>query len=187
MVHAFSRLKRVLNEQNMTVPGLHRRLLGQGLRVNVKSLYRLSNDRQPLQRLDLRVAGAICQVFALPLSELISFEAPQRKLRRLAAGKQKRLDALMARSNDGSLTSARGKNCGRWCAKPKRSCWTTHAGWRSSASSWRRLEGRRVARRRRPSACWLSSRIIGAWRRKLPDRLGLSRRAAIAGRTSPCG
>jgi hypothetical protein len=109
MLHAFSRLKRVLDEQNMTVPALHRRLLDQGLRVNVKSLYRLSDHRQPLQRLDLRVAGAICQVFALPLSELITFEAPQRKLRRLAAVKQKRLDALMTRSNDGKLTTAEGQ------------------------------------------------------------------------------
>jgi hypothetical protein len=41
MLHAFSRLKRVLNEQNMTVPELHRRLLQQGLRINLKSLYRL--------------------------------------------------------------------------------------------------------------------------------------------------
>ena len=106
MVHAFSRLKRVLGEQNMTVPELHRRLLGQGLRVNVKSLYRLSNDRQPLQRLDLRVAGAICEVFALPLSDLISFEAPRKKLRRLAARKQQRLDTLMDKSNGGTLTSA---------------------------------------------------------------------------------
>ena len=109
MVHAFSRLKRVLDEQNMTVHALHRQLREQGLRINVKSLYRLSNDRQPLQRLDLRVAGAICQVFDLQLSELITFEAPQRKLRRLAAGKQKRLDALMARNNDGKLTTAEGQ------------------------------------------------------------------------------
>ncbi len=109
MVNAISRLKRILDEQNMTVPELHRRLRRQGLRVNVKSLYRLSNDRQPLQRLDLRVAGAICRLFALPLSELIAFEAPGRKLRRLAAGKQKRLDALMARSNDGRLTDAEGQ------------------------------------------------------------------------------
>jgi hypothetical protein len=55
------------------------------------------------------VAGAICQVFALPLSDLIGFEAPQRKLRRLAAGKQKRLDALMGRNNDGKLTGAEGQ------------------------------------------------------------------------------
>ena len=106
MVHAFSRLKRVLNEQNMTVPELHRRLRGRGLRVNVKSLYRLSNDRRPLQRLDLRVAGAICQVFSLPLTELVAFAEPQRKLRRLAAAKQKRLDALMGKSNNGTLTNA---------------------------------------------------------------------------------
>ena len=38
MLHAFSRLKRVLNEQNMTVPELHRRLLERGQRVNLKSL-----------------------------------------------------------------------------------------------------------------------------------------------------
>jgi hypothetical protein len=106
MVHAFSRLKRVLDERHMTVPELHRHLLKRGLRINLKSLYRLSDDRQPLQRLDLRVAGAICQTFTLPLSELIAFEAPDKKLRRLAAGKQKRLDALMARSNEGTLTKA---------------------------------------------------------------------------------
>jgi Cro/C1-type HTH DNA-binding domain len=106
MVQAFSHLKRVLAERNMTVLKLHRHLLRKGLRVNLKSLYRLSNDRQPLQRLDLRVAGAICQVFALPLSELIVFESPRKKLRRLAAWKQKRLDTLMAQNNEGALTDA---------------------------------------------------------------------------------
>ncbi len=106
MMQAFSRLKRVLNEQNMTVPELHRRMRQRGLRINLKSLYRLNNDQQPLQRLDLGVAGAICQVFDLPLSELIAFEPTKTKLRRLATAKQKRLDTLMAKSNDGKLTSA---------------------------------------------------------------------------------
>jgi hypothetical protein len=106
MVQAFSLLKRVLNEQNLTVPELHRRLRQQGQRINLKSLYRLNNDRQPLQRLDLRVAGAICQAVALPLSELITFEAPRKKLRRLTSEKQKRLDTLMAGSNEGRLTNA---------------------------------------------------------------------------------
>jgi hypothetical protein len=106
MVQAFSRLQRVLSDRNMTVPELHRRMAEQGLRINLKSLYRLSNDRQALQRLDLRVAGAICQVFDLPLSELIAFEASGRKLRHLAAGKQKRLDVLMSKNNEGNLTSA---------------------------------------------------------------------------------
>jgi Cro/C1-type HTH DNA-binding domain len=109
MLHAYSRLKRVLDEQNMSVPELHRRMRQQGFRINLKSLYRLNNDRQPLQRLDLRVAGAICQVFTLPLSELIAFETPRKKLRRLTARKQQRLDTLMARSNEGTLTSAEGQ------------------------------------------------------------------------------
>jgi hypothetical protein len=104
MVQAFSRLKRVLDEQNMTVPELHRRMGERGLRINLKSLYRLNNDRQPLRRLDLGVAGAICQVFALPLSELIAFETTEKKLRRLPPAKQKRLDVLMAKSNDSKLT-----------------------------------------------------------------------------------
>jgi hypothetical protein len=45
-------------------------------------------------------------VVAVPLSELIVFEMPRRKLQRLSAAKQKRLDALMGKSNEGSLTSA---------------------------------------------------------------------------------
>jgi hypothetical protein len=104
MVQAYSRLKRVLDEQNMTVPELHRRIQQQGLRVNLKSLYRLSNNQQPLQRLNLRLAGAICHVFEIPLSELIAFEAPHGKLRRISAVKQKRLDTLMTRNNKGRLT-----------------------------------------------------------------------------------
>jgi Cro/C1-type HTH DNA-binding domain len=104
MVQAYSQLRRVLAEQKVTIPELQRRMEQQGLRVNLKSLYRLSDDRQPLHRLDLRVAGAICQHFQMSLAELIAFEKPGRKLRRLAGVKQKRLDTLMARNNEGMLT-----------------------------------------------------------------------------------
>ena len=105
-MQAFSRLKRVLGERRMTVMELHRRIRQRGLRVNLKSLYRLSNESQPLERLDLGVAGAICSVCAMPLSDLIAFETAPPKLRRLAAAKQKRLDTLMARNNEGQLTRA---------------------------------------------------------------------------------
>lgn len=106
MVHAYSRLKQVLAEQELTVPALCRRIQQRGLRVNVKSLYRLSNDRQPVERLDLRVAGIICQVCRVPLSELITFEPPKARLRRFSQLKQKRLDLLMTKNNDGRLTKA---------------------------------------------------------------------------------
>src|SRR5262249_22103257 len=104
MVRAFSQLKRVLNDQQMTVPELHRRIEQHGLRVNLKSLYRLNNDRQPVERLDLRVAGIICQICRVPLSDLIAFETPRRKLQRVSAAKQKRLDHLMTMNNDGKLS-----------------------------------------------------------------------------------
>ncbi len=106
MVQAYSQLKRVLDERNITVSELHRRIERGGMRVNLKSLYRLSKEHQPLDRLDLRVAGAICQVCEVPLSELISFELPKRRLQRFSTAKQKRLDSLMFKNNEGQLTNA---------------------------------------------------------------------------------
>lgn len=105
MIQAYSQLKCVLSARKMTVPELYRRITQHGMRVNLKSLYRLSHEHQPLERLDLRVAGAICQVCDVALSELITFETTTR-LRRLAGAKQKRLDALMTKNNEGQLTDA---------------------------------------------------------------------------------
>jgi hypothetical protein len=109
MVHAFSQLKRVLVERRLSVPQLQRRLEEQGLSVNLKSLYRLAKDDQPLERLNLRVAGMICQVCDVPLSKLIAFELAETRLRRLSTAKQSRLDALMDKNNEGLLTSGERK------------------------------------------------------------------------------
>jgi len=106
MVHAYSQLKHVLDERQLTVLGLHRRIQQRGMNVNLKSLYRLNNAQQPLERLDLRVAGAICQVCEVPLSALIIFETPKRRLSRFSVAQQKRLDTLMAKNNAGSITQA---------------------------------------------------------------------------------
>jgi hypothetical protein len=106
MVQAFSQLKHVLDERGMSVPDLQRRLQRRGLSVKLKSLYRLVQDDQPLERLNLRVAGMICQVCAVPLSRLIAFEVTKARLRRLPAAKQQRLDALMSGNNEGRLTPA---------------------------------------------------------------------------------
>jgi hypothetical protein len=113
MVQAFSRLNRLLGAHNWTVPELYRRLRERGLRVNLKSLYRLKDERRPLERLDLRVAGAVCQLFQVPLSDLIAFEEVGGKLRRLPAARQRRLDVLMARNNDGRLTGAERAELGQ--------------------------------------------------------------------------
>jgi Cro/C1-type HTH DNA-binding domain len=104
MMQAYSRLKRLLGERKITVPELHKRIQQRGMHGNLKSLYRLSREHQPLARLDLRVAGAICQVCEVPLSELITFETPKGTLQHLSGAKQKRLDTLMAKNNAGQLT-----------------------------------------------------------------------------------
>ncbi len=106
MVRAFSQLKRVLDERKMTVPDLRKRLTERGVRVGLRSLNRLTDETNPLGRMDLRVAGAICQVCRVPLSGLIVFDHPRVALRRLGREKQKRLDALMARNSAGQLSAA---------------------------------------------------------------------------------
>lgn len=106
MKRPYSQLKRVLDDRKMTVPELQRRIERAGLRVDRKSLYRLSREATPLERLDLRVAGAICQVCGVTLSELVAFADENKKIARLGTAKQRRLDELMDRNNDGRLTSA---------------------------------------------------------------------------------
>jgi len=105
-VNAYSRLKGILKQQQLSIPELHRRIHGSGLRVNLKSLYRLSDENLPVERLDMRVAGAICRVCAVPLSDWIVFEEEEGGLRTLASDKQQRLDALMAKNNAGGLTES---------------------------------------------------------------------------------
>ncbi len=109
MVQAFSQLRSVLGERRMSIPELRRRLVEQGLNVNLKSLYRLVKNDQPLERLNLRIAGVMCQVCDVPLSRLITFEMTEARLRRLTAAKQRRLDALMTGNNEGRLTPAEHK------------------------------------------------------------------------------
>ncbi len=106
MLQAYSRLMHVLNQRKMTLPELRQRLEQRGVRVSAKSLHRLGNEHRSLRRLDLRVAGAICQVCEAPLSELIAFAPDSREMASFQPAEQERLDVLMAKNNDGHLTAA---------------------------------------------------------------------------------
>ena len=103
MIIAYSRLQRLLQERRLTVPELHRRMQQRNLDVNIKSLYRLNDAHQPLVRLDLRVAGAICQMCDVTLADLVDFTGQAAKLAKLPDDKQRRLDALMDKNNQGKL------------------------------------------------------------------------------------
>src|SRR6184192_2743656 len=100
---AYSRLTRLLSERRMTVPELHRQIRQRGLTANVKSLYRLSTTNRPLERLDLRLAAAICEVLGVSLTELISFDSSTGELRQLGNRSQRRLENLMSLNREGLL------------------------------------------------------------------------------------
>ena len=105
---AYSRLGLLLARENVSVLGLHRKLAAKGVPVNIKSLYRLAEEA-PLQKVDLRIAAAICRLLNIALGDLITFEKPKAQLRHLDAKAQARLDTLMARNNEGRLTAAERK------------------------------------------------------------------------------
>src|SRR5262249_13165847 len=106
---AYSRLRHVLHQRDWTVLDLHRQIRRAGHQANLKSLYRLGKEHEPLERLDLRLAGIICQVCRIPLSDLIVFAPPKTRLRRMSVTTQRRLDTLMARNNEGQLSSTERK------------------------------------------------------------------------------
>ena len=90
---------------NLSVLDLQKTLQKRGVSVNVKSLYRLA-EPAPLWKIDTRIVNAICQTFDLELGDLIQLEKPTKELKRLAAERQQRLDALMQKNNAGELTRA---------------------------------------------------------------------------------
>ena len=111
-MNAYSRLKRLLQQHRLSVPELQRRMQRQGFHVNVKSLYRLSDDLHPVDRLDMRVAGAICQVCEVSLSEWIVFEETTEALQTLSPEAQNRLEVLMSKNNEGLLTASEHEELG---------------------------------------------------------------------------
>jgi hypothetical protein len=116
---AYSRLSIVLAKMNLTVFQLHRRLETAGFPVNIKSLYRLASE-QPLRKIDLRIAAAVCKACNLDLGELITFEKPRSRLRHLDARTQARLETLMTKNNNGTLTAGEKKQFGQLAEKAHR-------------------------------------------------------------------
>jgi hypothetical protein len=103
-IRAYSRLATILSSRNIAVPELRRQLSKLGVPVNIKSLYRLASP-EPIQKIDLRIVGAICRTYHVGIQEVIDFAKPKLTLQRLDAPEQKRLDELMSKNNEGELTT----------------------------------------------------------------------------------
>ena len=116
---AYSRLPVVLAKMNTTVFQLHRRLEESGFAVNIKSLYRLASE-EPIQKIDLRIAAAICRACGVDLGELITLEKPRMQLGRLDAGTEARLEELMAKNNNEKLTASERKEFGQLAERAHR-------------------------------------------------------------------
>jgi DNA-binding Xre family transcriptional regulator len=104
VLRAYSRLRFLLAERGLSQAELHRQVAGPADGVNIKTLHRLGNPDVPLRRVDLRVLAAICRALGVGLGDLIVLaDSGQAIVERLPEAKQRRLDELMARHNDGAL------------------------------------------------------------------------------------
>jgi DNA-binding Xre family transcriptional regulator len=107
MPEAFSRLKSVLDQKGLTTADLVRRISEQGDRINPKSVYRLADPEEPLEKVDMRVVGAICHALEVGIGELLTFEEPT-GIEQFSSAKQERMNTLLARDSGGqpSLSAA---------------------------------------------------------------------------------
>lgn len=100
---AWSTLRILLPEKNLTVVDLHEKLRERGLEVNIKSLYRLATSR-PIRKIDTIIVRAICQALDVSLEDLIQFERPKFHMQHLDRALEKELNKLMDKNNEGQLT-----------------------------------------------------------------------------------
>ena len=90
--------------QGLNTADLVRRVAEQGDRINAKSLYRMADPEEPLEKVDMRVIGAICQALGIGIADILTFDEPT-IVEDLGETKQARMDELMARH---SLRSGHG-------------------------------------------------------------------------------
>ncbi|MDX1950822.1 MAG: hypothetical protein SFY81_01490 [Verrucomicrobiota bacterium] len=100
---AYSRLPQILRKCRLNISDLHERLKAAGLNVNPKSLYRLTTLK-PIQKIDTRIVGAICETCDVSIEEVIAFEKPKPVLEKLTIAEQKRLDELMTSHSERELS-----------------------------------------------------------------------------------
>jgi hypothetical protein len=109
-VAAYSRLSQLLRERNWTVADLLRHLQEQGVRVDRKTLYRLTSS-SPVGKADIALVHRICDVLDIGLDDFFRFAPPlpngePDEFWELPVAKVQRLNELGQRNNQGELTAA---------------------------------------------------------------------------------
>jgi len=95
---AYSKLKTVLEGKSLSTADLVRSIAEQGDRINPKSVYRLADTEEPIEKADMRVISAICQALNVGIGDILTFEEPD-AIEEFPPVKQQRMDQLMATLN----------------------------------------------------------------------------------------
>jgi hypothetical protein len=106
--YAYSTFPELLAELRLTVSEAHKRLVARGFKFDKKTLYRLASH-EPIQTISAPVVGAVCEEFKIGLDDLFVWRPPAPKLHRIEEKTQARLDALMEKNNEGTITVAERK------------------------------------------------------------------------------
>jgi hypothetical protein len=113
---AYSHLPEILSKSRIKITDLKRRLEDAGVRVNPKTLYRLTSTA-PLQKIDTRVIGAICHACDVGIEEVIIFDRPRAGIQKLSAADQKRLDDLLSKHRENKLSKSEISEFDELCDK----------------------------------------------------------------------
>ncbi|MGO8673520.1 MAG: helix-turn-helix domain-containing protein [Capsulimonadaceae bacterium] len=92
----------MLDSKGLTAADLVRRIADQGDRINPKSVYRLADPEETLEKVDMRVIAAVCHALDVGIGDILTFEEPT-IIEQFSPGKQQRMDYLMARHQSASL------------------------------------------------------------------------------------
>ena len=105
---AYSTFPDLLAELRLTVADAHKRLIARGFKFDKKTLYRLASH-EPMQTISAPLVGAVCEEFQIGLEDLLVWQPPKPRLHRIEESTQARLDTLMSKNNEGTLTRAERK------------------------------------------------------------------------------
>lgn len=98
----YSRLNGILSKREISVIELYRQLKKNKIHVNIKSLYRLNNPLLPIEKINTKIAGQICDLLKIDLSSLFIFrpKLDLTRMRSLSSDKQSRLDILLDKNRE---------------------------------------------------------------------------------------
>lgn len=100
----YSGLRFLLDERGLTATALARHLAELGATVDARTLQRLADPDRPIERVDARVVGLLCDALHVEIGGLLAVMPPHSaRLDHLSEAEQERLDDLLDRQREGAL------------------------------------------------------------------------------------